>query len=85
MTKNYDDYREDEEIPLKPLARCRIISHEAPGYLVALVEYYDNIQDEDEGKTTAINFAIAVDAAEMLGGALLDSAKKRRAEPESKN
>jgi hypothetical protein len=85
MTRNYDDYKEDEEIPVKLLTRCRIIDHEAPGLLVLLVEYYDSIEDEDARKTTAINFAINVDAAEMLGTALLDSARTRRAVPERKN
>jgi hypothetical protein len=85
MTKNCDDYKESEDIPLKMLSRCRIISHEAPGYLVMLMEYWDSIEDADDGKTTAINFAISVDAADMLGAALIDSAKKRREEPESEN
>jgi hypothetical protein len=50
-----------------------------------LVEYFDSIEDEGAGKTSAINLAIDVDAADMLGAALIDSAKRRPEEPEIKN
>jgi len=85
MAKNYDDYKEDEDIPLKMVSRCRIIDHEVPELLVMLVEYWNSIEDEETGKSSFINFAISADAAEMLGAALIDSAKKRRKEPSSKN
>jgi hypothetical protein len=49
-----------------------------------LVEYFDSIEDEDAHKISAINLALNIDAAEMLGAALIDSAKKRRNEPETK-
>ena len=80
MTKNYDDYAEDEDLPVKPIVRCRIISHEAPEFLIMLVEYDDNAEDHAAGKTTPINLAIHVDAAESIGAALIDSAKTRRKE-----
>jgi hypothetical protein len=82
MTKNYDDYKENEDMPLKPIARCRIIDHEIPGFLVMLMEYFDSPKDDAAGKTSAINMAIDVDAAEMLGAALINSARARRQVPE---
>lgn len=48
-----------------------------------LVEYSDSPQDEMAGKTSAINLAIEVDAAEILGAALIDSAKTRREETDT--
>jgi len=48
------------------------------------VEYFGSMEDEDARKISAINLALNVDAAEMLGAALIDSAKKRRKEPETK-
>ena len=80
MAKNFDDYADDDDIPIKPIVRCRIISHEAPGLLVMLVEYSNSVEDEMAGKTSAINLAIQVDAAEMLGATPINSAKTRRGE-----
>jgi hypothetical protein len=85
MTKNFDEYKEDEELPIKFITRCQIIDHELPGLLVMLVEYFDSIQDEDAGKTSALNLAISIDAAEMLDGALIDAARTHRKKPETKN
>jgi hypothetical protein len=84
MTKTFDDYAEGEDLPIKLLTRCRIVDHDAPGLLVMLVEYFGSMEDEDARKISAINLALNVDAAEMLGAALIDSAKKRRKEPETK-
>jgi hypothetical protein len=85
MTKNFDDYAEDEDLPIKVVSRCRIIDHEVPGLLVMLMEYFDSIDDEEAGKVSAINLAISVDAAEMLGAALINSAKNSRKVPETKH
>jgi hypothetical protein len=49
-----------------------------------LVEYFDSIEDEDAHKISAINLTLNVDAAEMLGAALIAAAQTRRKTPVTK-
>ena len=82
MAKNQDDYKEDEDTPIKPIVRCRIIPDDAPGLLIVLAEYFDRVKDERADKTLAINLAVRVGVAEMLRVAMIDSAKMQRNEAE---
>jgi len=79
MVKNFDDYAEGEDVPIKLLSRCRIVDHDVPGLLVMLAEYFDTFADEEAGTSKAINLALNIDAAEKLGTALINSARTRRA------
>ena len=85
MAKNFDDFGEDEEVPLKLIDRFRIISHKVPGYLVMAIEYSEGVEDMKTGRTTPIYLAINTDAADMLGATLINSAKERRKVPQSEH
>lgn len=77
MPKNFDEYADDDDIPVRPIARAQIrpLAGTKPPQLIMIAHYFENAEDAAAGKTASINLMIGADAAEQLGAALIDTAK----------